>query len=234
MSRAPLVLDIETLPLAASLATPYPEAERSAPANYKSDDAIARWRETDRAAWAAQRVKECSLNPRLGRIASIAWTASRSDELVLIAPTEDHERFILVKAWDAIARARGRVVTWNGQFDLRWLLLRSLHHRIECPVPPSIVNAWFKRYSTRPHFDCKAVLTNWDAPKAGEGMNEWASFLGIVGKPDGMSGAAVYGLAQEGRWDAIADYNLQDVRTTAQIYQRLAPVYDPEPTDGWE
>ena len=50
--REAVVLDIETVPIAASLAVPYPAADRDPPASYKSDESIQRWREADAVKWA--------------------------------------------------------------------------------------------------------------------------------------------------------------------------------------
>jgi predicted PolB exonuclease-like 3'-5' exonuclease len=223
-SITPLVLDIETVPLEDALTAPYPESQRTPPANYKSEDAIAKWREKDRADWQQARVKECSLNPRLGRIVSIGMQRG-DDELYYDATDVRDEERLLGRFWEAVAAARGKVVTWNGSWDLRFLLLRSIAHGITPTVPPSVTRDWFKKYTSFPHFDCKAVLTNWDVPKAGEGLTEWATFLGIEGKTDGVTGADVYGMVQRGEWDALREYNMADVRATAAVYSKIAPYF---------
>ena len=217
-----LFLDIETVPLAASMAQPYPESDRLPPSNYKSDDAIARWRLTDRAAWEAARAKECSLNPRLGRVVSIAVDDADGPRQYLAAIERD-EVIILRQFWHDAKSARGHVVTWNGHFDLRWLLLRSLHYGLKIPLAPSTITAWFRRYSTFPHCDVKAVLTQWEPPKAGEGLSEWAAFFGLPCKTG--HGSDVYGMALREEWDALAAYNAQDVAVTKALYHRIAPVY---------
>ncbi len=92
------------------------------------------------------------------------------------------------------------------------------------PLPPSVVQGWFKRYVTFPHYDCKAVLMNWDTARAGDGLNEWATFFGLEGKADGMTGADVWPLYQAGRLEDVVRYCEQDVALTAAIYQRIASV----------
>ena len=218
--RDAIVLDIETVPLEAALAVPYPAADRDPPASYKSDEAIDRWRQADAAKWATERVKACSLNPRLGRILCIGTTRG-----VLMAQTPAEEANVLDAAWRELKHAGGKVVTWNGSWDLRFILLRSLALGVTVPLPPSIVTGWFKRYSTTFHVDCKAVLTNWEPPVKGEGLSEWAAFLGLPPKTAGVTGADVYGMAQRQEWTAIADYCAQDVATTAGIYAALRPVF---------
>jgi hypothetical protein len=218
-TRTPLVLDIETVPLAASLAMPYPEATRSAPANYKTDEAIVKWRDADRIKWAEDRAKECSLNPRLGRIVVIGTSVE-----TIIAPDETDEREALRRFWALIKAHSGYVVTWNGSWDLRFLVIRSLAYNITPSVPPSVVQGWFKKYSTYQHYDCKAVLMNWDTAKAGDGLNEWAAFFGIEGKTDGLTGADVWPLYQAGRIADIAAYCEQDVAVTAAIHAKIRNV----------
>lgn len=218
----PVVLDIETVPLEAALAVPYPVDEREPPASYKakSDMAVDAWRQADVLKWSTERVKQCSLNPRLGRVLCIGTTYG-----VLMAQTPAEEANILAAVWRELVYARGRVVTWNGSWDLRFILLRSLALKVDVPLPPSVITSWFKRYSSAHHVDCKAVLTNWEPPVRGEGLSEWATFLGLAPKTAGVTGADVYGMAQRQEWTAIADYCAQDVATTAAVYEAIRPVY---------
>lgn len=219
-TRDPVVLDIETVPLAAALEAPYPEEDRPPPAHYKAADAIARWQAKDRESWHEDRVKVCSLNPRLGRVLCVGTSTG-----VLLARRPDEEPEILRATWALLHDAGGRVVTWNGSWDLRFLLLRSLSLNVPVPIAPSVVRGWLKRYTTDRHVDCKAVLTNWEPPVKGEGLSEWAVFLGLDPKTAGMTGADVYRLACAGEWTQIVEYCAQDVATTRAIYARLQPVF---------
>jgi hypothetical protein len=225
-----IVLDIETVPTAAALTEPYPEADRQPPANYKSDDAIARWRETDRAAWTAARHKECSLNPRLGRVVAIGTAPADGSAAAVVdlAPTEADEAALLDRWWGKVGDGPARVVTWNGSWDLRFLLVRSIIAGVEISVSADRVASWFRRYTTATHCDVKAVLTNWDVPKAGEGITQWAEAMGLLGKTDGVTGANVAGLVAAGQWDALVAYCGQDVETTGALYRRVGPILDPE------
>lgn len=219
-----LVVDIETVPLEASLAMPYPEGDRNPPANYKSDEAIAKWRTGDRERWAAERGKECSLNPRLGRVLCVGMDfTDEPAPYVAYATTEDEERSALDKFWTSVEGVKGRIVTWNGSWDLRFLLIRSMALGVK-PAPSSLTRAWFRRYAYDPHFDCKAALLNWDVRQSGEGLDEWAAFFGLAGKS--ANGADVWPMFQRGEHTGIAAYCAQDVATTREIYERIAPFYD--------
>ena len=225
----PLVLDIETIPLDSSLTRPYP-TDRQPPANYKSDETIAKWREMDRQRWETDRAKEYSLNPRLGRVLCLGW-ATTDDEGNLLthgleyAAEEPSEADVLERFWRMALEADGRVVTWNGSWDLRFLVMRSL----ACGIQPSLgayyIREWFRKYVTQPHFDCKAVVLNWDVRVSGEGLDEWSKFLGLPGKTEGISGKDVWPLYQGGMHDEIAEYCVRDVLATAAVYHRLLPFF---------
>lgn len=234
-----LVLDIETIPLVSAMSADYPFEDRQPPANYKTDEAIAKWRAMDVKKWESERVKECSLNPRLGRIVCIGMTSDDVDAVAsYIAVTEADEANVLRAFWAVVASHGGQVITWNGSWDLQFILLRSIANNIEPSVSPTIVREWFRKYSVAPHFDCKAVITQWAPPKAGEGLNQWAAFFGTSGKADGVSGADVYAMFDRGEYDAIREYCEQDVRATREIYNKMAPHFLDGPlTDGsmgWE
>lgn len=217
--------DIETIPLEKALKEPYPEASRPAPSNYKDPVKIAEWREKDIAAWAAARSKECSLNPRLGRVLAIGFAWDDCDASTGIAKRESDEKRLLEVFWEEVAKEQGHVVTWNGVWDLRFIVIRSMVHGITPSLPAATIRAWFRRYSTSPHFDCRAVLTNWEPYKAGEGLAEWSEFFGVDGKAEGMSGADVYPLYLKEDFVAIEAYCAQDVAATKAVYHRIAPMF---------
>lgn len=216
--------DIETLPLAASLAEPYPEEDRDPPANYKSDDAIARWREKDKASWAEARVKECSLNPRLGRVCAIGHTGiiKETGEQVSwaqVAETEADEGDLLDNFWTLVG-AQGTIVGWNSHgFDLPFLVTRSMLNGIQ---PPQGITNYLRRYSYQPHFDVKMALLNWPSGYAkGNGLDEWAKAFGLEGKS--AHGSEVYGMAERGEWDKIGEYAADDARLTWELAKRVGP-----------
>lgn len=232
-----LVLDIETIPLAASLAVSYPVEERNPPANYKSADVIAEWRAKDETAWREGLTKKCSTNPRLGRVLCVGVVAANNDgvPLVFMAPHESDERDALGNFWLSVEEYNGAVVTWNGSWDLRFLLMRSLALGIRPTVSTATIRAWFRKYVYTPHFDCKAALMNWDVMASGEGLDEWSRFLGVAGKTGGTTGADVWPMFQRGELAEIGAYCADDVRATRDIYARIAPLFgDAEPLkENW-
>lgn len=216
------VLDIETVPQAASMLMPYPLEERQPPSNYKNADAIEAWRERDRAAWAEQRAKECSINPRLGRVLAIG-TCTFDDESVLYAIREDQEREILTQWWELLQDER--IVTWNGGWDLRFLKIRSIINGVCIPVSAERLREWERPYNTAAHCDVKRVLVGENAVK-GEGLDEWSQALGAPGKADGWDGSKVFPAYLQGRHQEILEYCLLDVRATRRLYSRVLRVMD--------
>lgn len=216
------VIDIETVPLAASMTAPYPEAERQPPANYRSADAIDNWRIRDREQWAAQRAKECSLNPRLGRVLCVGVAAPGS-EGVYYAQQEDNEREALRAFWDEVCGCK--IVTWNGAWDLRFLVIRSLLLGITITVDADTIHMWLRPFNTGFHTDVKRVLVG-DSIVKGEGLHEWAAAFGLPGKTDGWTGASVYPAYLQGQHSEIRGYCLDDVLATRSLYQRIAHIVE--------
>ncbi len=213
----PLVLDIETLPLNASLAAEYPRADFSPPSNYKNPDAIDGWHERNEPTWRAKRGKECSLNPRLGRVLCLS-TQNKLD----YAMEEGDERALLDSFWQQALDHSGIITTWNGKgFDARFLVIRSLAHGIRPLVSEQTIREWFRRYTTNIHFDVKEVLMNGDVRSAGEGLDEWAAFFGLPLKP-GVDGSDIMFLYANGEHDKIKEYCDHDRTVTGLMYEQVS------------
>jgi hypothetical protein len=216
-----LVIDCETLPLAASLNAEYPASERPHPANFKNEEAISNWRVKDEAAWREGRVKECSLSPRLGRIACFGYALDDKEPVTLLAREEGEERALLERVWDLIADSP-RLVGFNSSFDLRFIAVRSAIHGVDT-FRYSAVRDWFARYRTSPHYDVRAVLCGWDDRVSGR-LHEWAASFGIPCNDESI-GADVYGFAQADRWDLIAHHCKIDVAVTRDLYRRISIIF---------
>jgi predicted PolB exonuclease-like 3'-5' exonuclease len=218
----PLTVDIETVPLLSSLTLPYPQNERYPPANYKADEAISKWYASDRDKWEKECAKSYSVNPRLGRIVCLGTAIDADPVTTTIAATEADEADLLRTFWAHAEASHGHMVTWNGGFDLRFLLIRSLAHQIVPPYSAGFCAEWFAKYKRTTHYDCKLALTNDVMSK--EGLDTWAAFFGLTGKTAGVSGADVFPMHQQGRHAEIAAYCAQDVDTTRTIYTRIKDV----------
>lgn len=228
--------DIETVPLPEALAAEFDRSTVSPPANYKNPEAIEGWYAKEAERWRERRVKECSTNPRLGRIVAIGF-ADAKEETAVLAKSPAEEFALLGEFWRRAAAAASdagaqvgspHLITWNGGFDLRFILLRSLALGVEIPVHPSVIRSWLRKYDSRTHFDVKAVLVNHDTAlmrDAGEGLDAWCAFFGLEGKPDGASGADVYAMVLAEEWEKLAGYARHDARSNWQLYARIARAF---------
>lgn len=222
-----LAIDIETVPLEASLRKPYPEAERQPPANYKSAEAIYAWREKDIAAWSEERIKTYSLSPLWGRVVAIGFAADPpgdlSDEIVtqsLLARREDDEATILKALWQRVEREAEPLVTWNGMgFDVPFLLVRSAI--LGVPTPRG---NYLRRYDSRLHYDVKLVTAGWDSYRArGTSLDDWAQAFGLRAKS--AHGSEVFRMFSNGQLAEIGAYAADDARLTLQLYHRVSPIF---------
>lgn len=218
-----LAFDLETVPQQRHLDAPYPASEREPPSNYKSDDAIAKWREKDRQQWEASRLKSLALSPLTGRIVCAATATFDAATGAPVrdhrtAPTEDGEAAVIAWLWHALAQTPV-VVTFNGMgFDVPYLLLRSA---ILGVTPTLSTRALSKRYTYDPHYDVRMALCNWDSSRKGT-LDDACAAFGLPGKSG--SGADVWPLVQAGRWADLAAYAMDDAERTLAIYERLSRV----------
>lgn len=214
-----LTFDIETIPTTAALALPYPEGDRSPPANYKSEEAITKWYASDRAAWSEARIKECSLTPRLGRVLALGVSSPTApDPFVSLAATEEDEGDLLRFFWQL---AEGEMLAgFNSMsFDLPFLVTRSLILGVTIPLR---LPDYLRRYTYDPHFDVRMALTGWDARATGT-LGDWAAAFGLP-RPVG-SGAEVYTQFLAGDLEAVEAHCLSDVAATKALVERVGPAY---------
>jgi uncharacterized protein YprB with RNaseH-like and TPR domain len=214
-----LYLDIETAPIPGSYdSDAYADAGREPPAHYRSEEAIERWREKDRAAWA----DTLGLSPRTGRVVAVGL--SRGDGVVLTqSHTHDHpddEARIVDWTLHAIADEMqgvgGKVVTFNGMsFDLHFLAIRAV--ALGLTLPPHWSDL-FRRYTVQYHIDLYQVLTNWGGSRSkGDTLTGWCRAFGIEVTEHG-SGADVAGWVADAKWDKVQRHVTEDVRQTVALH----------------
>jgi len=226
-----IVIDVETVYTEAHktavLAEPCPEFK--APSNYKDEAKIAESIAKQKGEWEAgreQRIAQGALDPRTGRILCFgAQSIGPLGTHGVTNPAKDEAREVelLREFWQLIAENTGTVVTFNGTFDLRFLLLRSIIQNVKPSLAPHAIASWFRRYSTLSHFDCRAVLNNWDSREAGT-LGDWCKAFGIK-HDDSVKGSDIYALYVKGDFNAITTHCRSDVGATVQLYSRIAPFY---------
>lgn len=143
----------------------------------------------------------------------------REGERTFISGTEAQ---ILEKFWSFLG-VDDRFITFNGrQFDGPYLMIRSAILGVK---PTRDVVG--KRYQFHPNCDLREVLNFQGTVNPRQmrfNLDLACKAFGITSsKSDGMDGRSVEHLYRAGKHEEIATYCLEDVRATAELYQKIAP-----------
>lgn len=133
------------------------------------------------------------------------------------------ETEILERFWDSISQFQ-RVVTYNGRnFDVPFLMQRSLVREVAVSV-----NLMPYRYRfDLNHMDLADVLS-WFRATRPFGLASWTQAIGATSPKDGsVAGAEVGEAFAEGRMQEIADYCWRDVIATAHLAERVQHYWGP-------
>jgi DNA polymerase III epsilon subunit-like protein len=132
------------------------------------------------------------------------------------------ERQILEKFW-TFFDSDSRFISFNGrQFDGPFLMIRSAIHGV---VPKRDLVGY--RYGFHPNCDLREALNFFGTTNARQFKFNLdlacKTFNVETSKGEGMDGRSVETKYLAGRYREIADYCLDDVRATAELYEKLAP-----------
>jgi hypothetical protein len=229
---ARLVFDIETsaLPL-----EHFDESQQE----YLFRDAERLPDEADRARRRAEISQQFNLWPFTAQVVCIAMVNADSDKGQVLFQADDFEEELeagtdgiefapqmdeaelLTAFWD-VARRYDQIVTFNGRgFDVPFLYLRSAILNVEITRKD-----WLGyRYQTEPHCDLAEQFTFYNV-SGREGaarrfnLDFYCKAFGIPSpKAQGVTGADVNSLLEEGRYREIAEYCLRDVQATVELYR---------------
>jgi hypothetical protein len=132
------------------------------------------------------------------------------------------EKQILEKFWDFLGK-EDRFISFNGrQFDGPFLMIRSAIHGV---VPKRDLVGY--RYSFHPNCDLRDALSFWGSINRRQfrfNLDLACKTFGVSSsKSDEKDGRAVAAMYAAGRYQDIADYCLEDVRATCELYLKIAP-----------
>lgn len=132
------------------------------------------------------------------------------------------EKQILEKFWEFLGKD-DRFISFNGrQFDGPFLMIRSAVHSI---VPKRDLVGY--RYSFHPNCDLREALNFWGSVNRRQfrfNLDLACKAFGVCSsKSEGKDGRAVAQMYASGRYQEIADYCLEDVRATCDLYLRISP-----------
>ncbi|BCX16070.1 MAG: hypothetical protein KatS3mg098_299 [Candidatus Parcubacteria bacterium] len=163
------------------------------------------------------------LNPDSGQGAVFVQSEDKNLPSILeegISLEKGSEKEILEKFWE-VAKFYNVFISFNGRrFDIPFLMIRSAI----LGVKPS-KNLLANRYlSSQPqeakHIDLFDQLSFYGASRKNFPLHMWTKAFGIKSpKEDGISGNDITALYREGKILEIAKYNLEDLKSTAELYR---------------
>lgn len=132
------------------------------------------------------------------------------------------ERQILEKFWEFF-EPDSRFISFNGrQFDGPFLMIRSAIHGI---VPRRDLVGY--RYGFHPNCDLREALNFFGTTNSRQfkfNLDLACKAFGVeTSKSEGVDGRSIETWYRAGRHREIADYCLEDVRATAELYEKVAP-----------
>ncbi len=132
------------------------------------------------------------------------------------------EKNMLRKFWQN-ATSYDEFITFNGRgFDIPFLMIRSAIHKIK-PTKNLLTNRYLNlQRGGAKHIDLDDQLKFYGAVwgKRGYNLHFYCQAFGIKSpKTEGVSGAHVKEMFNSGKYDDIARYNVDDIRSTAELYK---------------
>lgn len=138
-----------------------------------------------------------------------------------IAIEQGSEKEILQNFWNSV-RPYNQFVSFNGRgFDVPYLMVRSAIHEIR-PSKNLLSNRYINlQTESAKHIDLYDQLLFYGAAKKGFNLHMWCKAFGIESpKEQGITGDDVQKLYEKGELETIARYNLRDLRSTSQLYEK--------------
>ncbi|MBI2035573.1 MAG: ribonuclease H-like domain-containing protein [Candidatus Liptonbacteria bacterium] len=131
------------------------------------------------------------------------------------------EKEILGKFWE-VAKKYNTFITFNGRgMDAPFLMIRSAIHGIR-PSKNLLKNRYnsYQDYDAM-HVDLQDQLTFYGAMRKPFSLHFWTRAFGITSpKEEGVSGDDVKRLYSEGKIKEIVEYNIRDIKATAELYEK--------------
>ena len=208
-ARLPIFIDIETACADPAAWTPPPI---EAPSNYKDEAKIA--------AYVAEKQAEAygksGLDSHRGRMLCLGIAVGDGPVSVHYDETLNEPKALLDPLHQALVQNGGGPLVGHNiaAFDVPWLWRTAV--RIGHPAARWIP---YRKWGEGLHDTMQMwSVTN---PREYVSLDTIARFLGLPGKPEGITGASVWPMYQEGRHEEIRRYCAGDVETTRAIYRRI-------------
>jgi 3'-5' exonuclease len=217
-----LIFDIETIPQS-TLST----AQENA---LKTKVERATKNSTDKSEYDGIRNKIMAISPFFGQIICIGVMKIKETGEEIARVLEGDEKTMLETWWNVLKHHKGLFVHYNGLgFDVPYIIKRSMYHNI-MPTNSQFLDT--RRFQKFPHFDVFQVICDYDMRNA-VSLDVASEYLGIKSPKTGeVKAENVYQAYQDGRMKEIAEYCLDDVRATYDVYKRVKD-YTFQPKQRW-
>lgn len=218
-----IVLDIETCPAQDPAVLENFIATIEPPAQYKKPESIAEWKKENGLAAAEDKWRKTSFDGALGHICVIGVAFDDEAAQSLYSPSwHADEASILRQFFDLVdakcAEHPNVRPVFIGHhiigFDLRFIFQRAVVLGVK-PSPQIPFNA-------RPYGDSSVydTMTEWAGYRDTVSLDKLSTVLLGEGKGD-MDGSKVWDAVKAGRIDYVAEYCIDDVEKTRNVYRRL-------------
>lgn len=221
-------LDIETLPTSRADIRERLTADVSPPANYKSEEAIAKWWAEKGEAEKQAAISTTALNGTWGEVLAIGIAVNDRDPVVLMRSESERE---LIEHWALSVESEIRnaceyeseMIGWDTRaewvghniedFDLRFIRQRACINRVRLPFKLPL-----DRYPRGPHrFD---TMKEWGGWNGRFKQTDLELAFGLT-RSDTITGADVWQMWRDGNVGAIHNHCREDVRLLREIHLRM-------------
>ncbi len=218
-----LAIDIETLPTNDPKVISEIAAGITAPGNITKPESIAAWESEKKPALVEEAVAKTSFDGAHGSIACIAW--AWNDEEPQVLDTRSFNEFTVLSEFSRIMSARRAfapkiVGHYVADFDLRFIWQRAFIRGVRMPAFwPRDVKSWSKEVADTMFMFCGA--------KGSISLDNLCKALGIEGK-QGFDGSMVAEAWENGEYDKVTSYCMDDIRRVREVYKRMIVAYGEE------
>ena len=211
-----IYFDIETIPTQSDTVAAKLVENAKPPANYKSEDAIAKWREGK----AAESVAKTSFDGGRGHVCCISWAIDDLEIQHAMAMNLNDEASVVGSFFASLGQFHSKTLVGhyiNG-FDIRFLTQRAIVLGVQLPpahIWPRDPKPWDKGLAD--------TMVMWAGAKGSISMDNLCDILGFPGKGD-FDGSMVAEAWANGEHEKIAQYCRADVARTRDIHRRFMDV----------
>lgn len=216
-------IDIETIPDQSEGALQEFIDNVKAPASYKKQESIDKWLSENKEAAGKDAWLKTSFDGARGEIVSIAFAVNDSETVVFSRGLHGKsEADLLMRFNNELCESldlRGHIQSpyFIGhnlkKFDLPFLFKRMVINGVK----PDFKLKAHGRHGA----DMYDTMEAWAGFNGSISMDSLAKALGVQSKTEGMDGSKVWPEIEAGNHEKVAEYNMQDVEVTRNIYDKL-------------